>query len=538
MAAYGAVHDLLIVGGGINGAGIACDAAGRGLSVVLCEQGDLAGGTSSASSKLIHGGLRYLEHGEFRLVRESLAEREVLLAKAPHIARPLDFVLPLGPGARPAWMIRLALMVYDRLADHPRLADSRPVFLRRHAAGEPLRKSLRRGFVYSDCWVDDARLVVLNALSAAANGATVLTGTRLVSAWRGDAMWQARLEDTAGGGRRTVRARVLVNAAGPWVGEVRERIRGAGRGRTLRLVKGSHMVVPRLHSGDHAYILQNTDRRVVFVLPYEGRYSLIGTTEVAFDGLPGVVAMEPGEAAYLCDAVNRYFATPISPGDAVWSYSGIRPLLDDDAGNPSAVSRDYRLDLETADGAAPLLTVHGGKITTYRRLAEQALGRLAPYLPGTSKAWTASAPLPGGDLPGEDLAAYAARLAAERPGLDAAYLGALAGRHGTLAETVLGDAAGEGDLGLDFGGGLRQREVDYLVACEWARTAEDILWRRTKCGLHMDEVARSRLAAYLDGRPSGLVAMRSGKSENTPATPHRYRVAARSGRSTTKQRSA
>jgi glycerol-3-phosphate dehydrogenase len=391
--------DLLVVGGGINGAGIARDAAGRGLSVVLCEKGDLAGGTSSASSKLIHGGLRYLEHLEFRLVREALYEREVLLHAAPHIIRPLRFILPHATGLRPAWMLRVGLVLYDRLGGRERLPPSSAVDLRRDPVGAPLKASFTRGFSYADCWVDDARLVVLTAVDARDRGAEVRTRTRCIGARRTDGMWEAELE-SAGGGRTRLRARALVNAAGPWVDEMLGQISGATRKSGLRLVKGSHIVVPRLHDGDQAYILQNRDRRVFFVLPYEDRFSLIGTTEEPYEGDLGAVHISDSETAYLCEAANRYFTRGVSPGDVVWSYAGVRPLYDDARVSASAITRDYVFDLDWGNGQPPLLSVFGGKITTFRKLAEHALGKLAPHLPHAGPAWTQTAALPGGDMPG------------------------------------------------------------------------------------------------------------------------------------------
>ncbi len=505
MAAPDQVFDVLIVGGGINGAGIACDAAGRGLSVLLCEQGDLGQATSSASSKLIHGGLRYLEYYEFRLVREALAEREVLLAKAPHIIRPLRFVLPLGEGMRPAWLVRLGLFLYDHIGPHPNLPNSRSVDLTSDPFGAPLRPHLKKGFAYSDCWVDDARLVVLNAIGAAQRGATILPRTKLAAARRTDGLWEARLEDRQSGETHTVHARTMVNATGPWVQLLRRQILGTGgdsAGTKVRLVKGSHIVVPRLHEGDHAYILQNPDRRVVFVLPFENRFSLIGTTEVPFHGDPGSAGMDAEEVSYLCAAVGAYFARPVVPADSVWSFTGVRPLIGDEAEDPSALTRDYTLELDTAIGGAPLLSVIGGKITTYRRLAEQALARLNPYLSGMGRPWTARAALPGGDMAGGDMAgggldALVRDLASTYFALDTSYLHALARRHGSLCAAVLGDARKAADLGPDFGAGLYGREVDYLVRREWARTAEDVLWRRTKCGLQMSQAARRAVGEYM-----------------------------------------
>ncbi|MGE0725013.1 MAG: glycerol-3-phosphate dehydrogenase [Alphaproteobacteria bacterium] len=490
------IHDLLVIGGGINGAGIARDAAGRGLDVLLVERDDLAAATSSASSKLIHGGLRYLELYEFRLVREALAEREVLLAMAPHIIWPLAFVLPHVPSLRPSWMIRAGLFLYDHLGGRRRLPGSRGVDLSYSPLGAGLRDDLRKGFVYSDCWVDDARLVVLNARDAADRGAAVRTRTECLSARRTEGRWEARLRDRRDGTETTVAARVLVNAAGPWADRVAGGVIGDNAVRPLRLVKGSHIVVPRVHDCDHALILQNDDRRVVFVIPYEGAFSLIGTTDVPVEGDPSAPRIDADEVRYLCAAASRFLARPVTPGDVVWSYSGIRPLQDDGAGNPSAVTRDYTLELDAPDGAAPALHCYGGKITTYRRLAESAMAKLAPALPGLAPAWTAGAPLPGGDMPGADFDRFAADLARRHPGLPPLSLRAIARRHGTRADALIAEAKDAGDMGPWFGS-LSAREIDWLRRTEWAESADDILWRRTKAGLHLDDDGRAAVARHL-----------------------------------------
>ena len=517
--------DLLIVGGGINGAGIARDAAGRGLSVLLVEQDDLAAHTSSASTKLIHGGLRYLEHYEFRLVREALAERERLLGIAPHIIWPLEFVLPHAPGQRPAWLIRAGLFLYDHLARRERLPASRGVRFPPHPAAAVLRPEFRRGFTYADCWVEDSRLVVLNAMDAAARGADVRTRTRLLSARREAALWQAEIEDRATGTRRNVAARGIVNAAGPWVGEVLAVRLGRNATRTVRLVQGSHIIVPRLHDGDYALLLQNPDRRIVFVIPYEERFSLIGTTDIPYDGDPAAAAIGAEETAYLCASVNRYLRTELAPADVVRSYSGVRPLYDDHAAEASAVTRDYVLDLDAGPpGAAtevpPLLSVYGGKITTYRRLAEQALDKLLPALGQLQSArppapgWTATAPLPGGDLSGAEFAAWSADFAARHNFLPPALAHRLARAYGTRAARILDGAQSLGALGEDLGGGLTAAEANYLVAQEFAVTAEDILWRRSKLALHAPAGTAELLARFLRERgpaapaaaPAGLTA--------------------------------
>ncbi|HKM64665.1 MAG TPA: glycerol-3-phosphate dehydrogenase [Acidisphaera sp.] len=478
--------DLLIVGGGVNGAGIARDAAGRGLSVALVEQHDLAAHTSSASTKLIHGGLRYLEYYEFRLVREALIERERLLAIAPHIIWPLEFVLPHEPHLRPAWMIRAGLFLYDHLGPRKRLPASRGVSFATHPAGQVLRPEFRRGFTYADCWVQDARLVVLNAMDAAERGASIRTRTKLLSARADGGLWRAETE--AG----PIAARALVNAAGPWVEQVLRTQLGRNSGKSVRLVKGSHIVVPRLHDGDFAFILQNPDGRIDFVIPYEHDFSLVGTTDIPFDGDPGVVGISAEETAYLCDSVNRYLRRPISPADVIWSYSGVRPLFDDQASDAKAVTRDYVLDLERAPGTPPLLSVYGGKITTYRRLAEQALEKLLPALGRpVGPSWTATKPLPGGDF--ADFDVYLREFCARHPALALDTARRLVRAYGTRAERFAGP-----DMGADLGGGLTEAEVDYLVAAEWARTPEDVLWRRSKLGLHVRPATASRLADHLE----------------------------------------
>ena len=484
------------MGGGINGAGIARDAAGRGLSVLLVEQDDLAGHTSSASTKLIHGGLRYLEYGEFRLVREALAERERLWRMAPHIIWPLRFVLPQTHSPRPAWVVRAGLFLYDHLGGRERLPATETIALDRSAKGAGLKERHGRAFVYSDCWVEDSRLVVLNARDAADRGADIRTRTRLVAARREAAGWTATLEDRAG--VQQVRARALVNAAGPWVTDVLGRVGGAPGDRSVRLIKGSHLVVPRLYAGEHAFMLQNPDRRIVFAIPYEGRFTLLGTTDRPWTGAPGRAAISEAETDYLLETANRYFTRQVSRADIAWSYAGIRPLYDDKAGSASAVTRDYVLDLDAPDGHGPVLSLYGGKITTYRKLAEHALGELARFFPMAGGAWTGGAPLPGGDMPGAGFEAFVVDLAARFPWLPTALLRRLARGYGTRVPHILGDASSLADLGEDFGGGLTRAEVDYLMAQEWARTGEDVLYRRTKLGLHVPPGTAARVQAYLD----------------------------------------
>ena len=488
--------DLLIVGGGINGAGIARDAAGRGLSVLLVEQDDLASHTSSASTKLIHGGLRYLEYGEFRLVREALIERERLWGMAPHIIWPLRFVLPQTQSPRPAWMVRLGLFLYDHLGGRERLPGTETVALATSPFGVGLADRGGRAFVYSDCWVEDSRLVVLNARDAENRGAHIRTRTRFLSGRREDDGWTVTIADAVG--ERQVRAGVLVNAAGPWVAEVLASSGGSRTKRGVRLVKGSHLVVPRLYDGDHAFMLQNPDRRIVFTVPYEGRFTLLGTTDEPWTGPPGKAHISDGETRYLLDTANRYFDRKIGETDIAWSYAGIRPLYDDQAGSASAVTRDYVLDVDTGsagEAGAPLLSVFGGKITTYRKLAEHAMRELAPFLPDAGGPWTAGATLPGGDM--DDFETFVRALVAERQGLPAMLLRRLARAYGTDVRALLGDAQTAEDLGEDLGGGLSVAEVDWLRAREWAQTAEDILYRRSKLGLHVPESTAMRIERYL-----------------------------------------
>ncbi len=498
-------YDLAIVGGGINGVGIARDAAGRGFKVLLVERDDLGAHTSSSSTKLIHGGLRYLEYYEFRLVAEALAEREVLLRAAPHIISPLQFVLPHEPHLRPAWMIRVGLFFYDHLGGRKSLPSSFGVNLRRSKWGAGLQAKFDRGFVYSDARVDDARLVVLNAIAARELGADIRTHTRFAGASRDNGLWRITLADTSGATVQA-RARGLVNAAGPWVKAVLDQLSAAPSKAQVRHVKGSHIVVPRAHTEGHAFILQNSDHRIIFVIPYEEAFSLIGTTDIPVDDFDAPVASND-EIDYLCRIANAYLAHPIGAADVVWTYSGVRPLYDDGSADPSAVTREYVLKLDSGEeGQAPLLSIFGGKITTYRRLAESALAELAPFFPRMKGPWTRGRPLPGGDVPRGRLAPFAGELAARYPGLSPELRGALLRRHGTRTLRVLGQAKTTQDLGTHFGHTLYAAEVDYLVAHEWARSAEDVLWRRTKCGLHLTAAQQSALAAYLyeqygHGRP-------------------------------------
>jgi len=486
-------YDIAIIGGGVNGCGLARDAAGRGLRVYLCERGDLASGTSSASTKLVHGGLRYLEFCEFRLVREALREREVLLRIAPHIVRPLRFVLPHRPGLRPRWLLRLGLFLYDLLGGAARtLPSSRAVDLARGTAGKALKPEFARGFEYSDCRVDDARLVVLNALDAAERGASINTRTECVGAAREGDVWRVTLVKR--GRKETVRARVLVNAAGPWVSEMLECI--GERAAPVRLVKGSHIVVPRLFGHERAYIFQNPDGRIGFAIPYEGNFTLIGTTDEDFSGDPADAVASDAEITYLCAAVSAYFRKPVTPGDVVWTYSGVRPLYDDGSGKAQETTRDYILRLEGGPGAPPLLNIYGGKITTYRRLAEHALDLLEPYT-GRTRAWTAEAALPGGDFPQSRRARCARDLRRRYPFLAPPDAHRLVAAYGTRADYILGAARSMKDLGTAFGSGLTAAEVHYLIRHEWAETAEDVLWRRTKIGLRIGEKGAKALDAFM-----------------------------------------
>ncbi|OCT23965.1 glycerol-3-phosphate dehydrogenase [Pseudomonas putida] len=497
-------YDLAVIGGGINGVGIAADAAGRGLKVFLCEKDDLAQHTSSASSKLIHGGLRYLEHYEFRLVREALAEREVLLAKAPHIVKPMRFVLPHRPHLRPAWMIRAGLFLYDHLGKRKRLGGSRSL---RFGAGYPLKPTITRGFEYADCAVDDARLVVLNAMAAREKGAHLHTRTRCLRAERVDGLWQVELQH-ADGSLQTIRARALVNAAGPWVASFIKDDLKLDAPYGIRLIQGSHLIVPRLYEGEHAYILQNEDQRIVFCIPYLDRFTLIGTTDREYSGDPAKVAITDAETDYLLKVVNEHFNHQLSSADIQHTYSGVRPLCNDESDNPSAVTRDYTLALSASEGQAPLLSVFGGKLTTYRKLAESAMTELRPFFSQMRGSWTASAPLPGGEGMTSVQALVDAVLA--RHGwlpVDIAKRWVLT--YGSRVWRLLEGVQGPDDLGQSIGGGLFSREVDYLCAAEWAVSVDDILWRRTKLGLFTNAAEQQALADYLQQAASNRARVRA-----------------------------
>ncbi len=491
-------YDLAIIGGGINGCGIARDAAGRGLKVLLVEQDDLASATSSWSSKLIHGGLRYLEQYEFRLVREALQEREVLLKIAPHIIHPMEFILPHDKHMRPAWMVQIGLFMYDHIGGKISLPASRMVTFPDEIYNAGLKPVIRRGFFYSDARVDDARLTVLNAVSARDHGAEIRVRTRVISGERNNGAWQLTLRDVDRNTESNVRARGVVNAAGPWVKSLLDDALKVRIKATARLVKGSHIVVPRVHDKAHAYILQNNDKRVVFVIPFEEKFSLIGTTDVTIESVDEAAAITPAETRYLIQAANRFLDKPLREAEVVWSYAGVRPLYDDGSDNPAEITRDYVLKVDDDAGKLPLLSIFGGKITTYRRLAEEALQDLRKYYPAMTGSWTAGESLPGGDIESlEDVVQAAMK---KHPGLPIDYLRRLASRYGSRIDDVLRGVRSMPQLGEIFGAGatlLSEREIDYCMQHEWARMPDDILWRRTKCGLHMDAAERERAVAFI-----------------------------------------
>ncbi|KXF75766.1 glycerol-3-phosphate dehydrogenase [Paramesorhizobium deserti] len=488
-------YDLFVIGGGINGAGIARDAAGRGLSVLMCEKDDLAEGTSSRSGKLVHGGLRYLEYYEFRLVREALIEREVLLNSASHIIWPMRFVLPHSPDDRPAWLVRLGLFLYDHLGGRRKLPGTRTIDLRRDPEGAVIQDQYEKAFEYSDCWVDDARLVVLNAIDAAEKGAKILTRTACISIRRENGMWTAQLRDSQKGTVTSIRARAVVNAAGPWVNDVIGRIAGANSRRSVRLVKGSHIIVPKFWSGQNAYLVQNNDKRVIFINPYEGDKALIGTTDIPYDGAPETVTADEAEIDYLITVVNRYFKEKLRRSDVIESFSGVRPLFDDGQGNPSAVTRDYVFDLDETDDV-PLLNVFGGKITTFRKLSEHALQRLQKYFPKMGGDWTARAVLPGGEIPNADYVAFFETLRTDYPWMPRDLMEHYGRLYGTRSREVIGKATSLDGLGRYFGGNLYEVEVRYLARKEWAQTVEDVVWRRTKESLRMTPEQKADFAEW------------------------------------------
>ncbi|MEN8321182.1 glycerol-3-phosphate dehydrogenase [Acinetobacter junii] len=495
------IYDIAVIGGGINGVGIAADAAGRGLSVFLCEKDDLASHTSSASSKLIHGGLRYLEHKEFRLVREALAEREVLLAKAPHIIRPMRFIMPHRPHLRPAWLIRTGLFFYDHLGKREKLLGSNNVYFKDDS---PLNSAITRGFEYSDCAVDDSRLVVLNAMHAREKGADVVTRTRCLSAQRVEGYWVVELENAQGSFK--IKAKALVNAAGPWVAQFIKQDLQLKSPYGIRLIQGSHIVVPKLYEGDKAFIMQNDDRRIVFAIPYLDQYTMIGTTDREYQGDPSKVQITQAETDYLLEVSNAHFKKQLTQADIIWTFAGVRPLCDDESDNPSAITRDYTLALsqETHD-QAPLLSVFGGKLTTYRKLAESAMHQLNPFFPEMKESWTASEALPGG----ENMASaeqLANEIRAQITDVSESLAKRWATSYGSRIWNILGELVSIDQLGLSFGHGLFAKEVDYLCRFEWVTTSEDILWRRSKLGLVFAQNEIDRLDAYLSNKPNHTVA--------------------------------
>jgi glycerol-3-phosphate dehydrogenase len=491
--------DLFVIGGGINGTGIARDAAGRKLSVALCEKDDLAEGTSSRSGKLVHGGLRYLEYYEFRLVREALIEREVLMNNAPHIIWPMRFVLPHSPQDRPAWLVRLGLFIYDHLGGRKKLPGTRMLNLRRDPEGSSLKDQFTKGFEYSDCWVDDARLVVLNAVDAAERGATILTRNPCISARRANGVWCVTTRNSVTGKTCEFEAKLLVNAAGPWVSDVVTRVADSKTSRNVRLVKGSHIIVPKFWKGENAYLVQNHDKRVIFINPYECDKALIGTTDISYEGRAEDAKADESEIQYLIDAVNRYFKEQLTRDDVETTFSGVRPLFDDGQGNPTAVTRDYVFDLDETDGV-PMLNIFGGKITTYRELAERGLNKAARFFPEMGGDWTESKPLPGGDIEDADYELFRGQLKADYPWMPRTLQQHYGRLYGTRIAQIVDKATTLDGLGRHFGGDLYEAEALYLIRHEWAQTAEDILWRRTKHRLHLTKTEQTAFAKWFDAR--------------------------------------
>ncbi|WP_349436143.1 glycerol-3-phosphate dehydrogenase [Pararhizobium sp. A13] len=492
------VFDIFVIGGGINGCGIARDAVGRGYSVALAEMDDFASGTSSRATKLIHGGLRYLEHYEFRLVRESLMEREVLWAMAPHIIWPMRFVLPFHKGGiRPAWLIRLGLFLYDHIGGRKLLPATRTLDMRRDPAAKPLKALFAKAFEYSDGWVDDARLVVLNARDAAQKGARIMTRSRVVSAKREGGLWSVDVEDGATGAVNTFKTRMLINAAGPWVDVVLSKAVRKNNVHNVRLVQGSHIVVKKKFDDPRAYFFQNPDNRIIFAIPYETDFTLIGTTDSDFTGDPKNIQITEGEINYLCNAASEYFSEPVKPSDVVWTYSGVRPLYDDGASKAQEATRDYVLKIDASNGDAPLLNVFGGKLTTYRRLSEHALEKIAGAIGAKGAPWTAKSVLPGGDFPATGYGAEVAKLKNRYPFLAERHARRLVRLYGTLAVSLLGEIDKAEGLGRHFGADLYEVEVQWLIGQEWARRAEDVLWRRTKLGLKLTQAEAAGLEEYM-----------------------------------------
>lgn len=492
--------DLLVIGGGINGVGVAADAAGRGLSVILCEKDDLANHTSSASSKLIHGGLRYLEQIELKLVHEALREREILLQKAPFLVHPLSFVLPHDKHLRPVWEIRLGLFLYDRLTRRKLLKSSRKLSLRQVPEGKPLKEEFKLGFEYTDCRTDDARLVVINAQAALAKGAAILTRTQCQSAVRQADHWTVQLYDSVNKKNHAVKAKAIVNAAGAWVSEILQQVTHTAASSQIRLIKGSHFVIPKLYEEDHAYILQNEDKRVVFVIPYQQDFTLIGTTDVPFTADPNKVEISAEEIQYLCDSVNYYFSQQITAADIRWSYAGVRALYDNHEEKAQKITREYHLEINDRNGHAPIVSIFGGKITTYRALAERVMQKLKPYFPKMGPTWTAKAPLPGGDI-NISFDEFVAKMLQQYASLPASLVQRYASSYGTQLHHILKHVQSVKDLGQHFGSDLYEKEVLYLIANEWAMTAEDILWRRSKLGLFLTNEQQKQLQAYLNKQP-------------------------------------
>ncbi|MEI4481064.1 MULTISPECIES: glycerol-3-phosphate dehydrogenase [Phyllobacterium] len=495
----GQVYDIFVIGGGINGCGIARDAVGRGYSVFLAEMNDLASGTSSGSTKLIHGGLRYLEHYEFRLVRESLMEREVLWACAPHIIWPMRFVLPHHKGLRPAWLLRLGLFLYDHIGGRKKLPVTRTLDMTRDPAAKPLKSLYTKAFEYSDCWVNDARFVALNARDAADRGAVIRTRTKVVSAMRGADHWTLTLQDTLTGAKEDVQAKLVVNAAGPWVDEVLTGVVGSNDAHNVRLVQGSHIVVKKKFDDPRAYFFQNTDGRIIFAIPYEQDFTLIGTTDQDYHGNPADVKISDTEIDYLCAAASEYFVEPVKREDVVWTYSGVRPLYDDGASKAQEATRDYVLKTDASDGRAPILNIFGGKITTYRRLSEHMLEKIEDQLGKRGKPWTATGTLPGGNFAVNAFDSELQILKSDYPFLTAAHAHRLFRLYGTKARVLLGNAKSLGDLGKHFGSDLYEAEIRYQIEHEWALTAQDVLWRRTKRGLHLSADEAAALDQFMEG---------------------------------------
>ena len=493
--------DLLVIGGGINGCGIARDAAGRGLSVLLCEKGDLAEGTSSRSGKYIHGGLRYLEHYEFRLVREALIEREVVLAAAPHIAWPLQLVLAHSPEQRPRWLIRLGLFLYDNLGGRVQVPGTRSLDLRRAPEGAPVRGEFTKAFAYYDVWCDDARLTVLNAIDASRHGAQILTRTECVSAERAGSLWNATLRDVRSGAERRITARAIFNAAGPWLEQVISNVARINSAYSIRLVKGSHLIMRKWWDGGHGYVLQARDRRIIFVNPWFDGLALIGTTDIPFEGRPEEARIDEAETDYLLDILNRYFRQQLTREDIVDSYSGVRPLYDDDSSkSASAVTRDYTFELDARNGQAPIISAFGGKITTFRKLSEHGMQRLKPFLPEMRGDWTRNAPLPGGEFPDGGFASWSEGFRARHPWLPEDLASHYAQNYGSEAERLLGGSKGLPDLGQHFGALCYEREVDWLLDHEFAQTAEDVLTRRTRHYLFLTPEERTAVESHCAGR--------------------------------------